>query len=372
MVFRQWSDLSSTRTIVSLERQGWIIRNNGSIALHPVVRSVIRYELPVKTDDLTTFLGHAADMLMSDQTWHFSLTEKQQYASIASEILSFIPELNENTVRFCQSAAVLYVYTGRLEEAVELGKKLYAYTLAKEGEQSFETARASYRIGWAYLFNNRTDEAEEWMLKTYELLANIPIGTTHEKTMYCGVLENLAKLYLKKYEQTNDKKDLEKAEEYAEKNVSLSRKWLTNYAEDRRSPAGSLLKLADIYMVSGEYEKAEKLIDEAHTILSLIYRDDEHKDPDILRATSRKASVLYHLGKYSESLEETEKNIAAYRMFYNDSNPSLFDQFVLKYRNCRKLGMNDQAEKTEKEAMRIGRKFYPKDSAKLRNAFTDE
>ncbi|MBR3348494.1 MAG: ATP-binding protein [Solobacterium sp.] len=367
MVFRQWADLTSTRTIVSLEKRGWIIRSTGGIALHPVVRRVIHYVLPAESCQLASFLSNAADMLSVDQTWHFSLTEKQQYASIAASILSFLPEIDEYSIRFRQAAAVIYAYTGRLEEAVNLDQKLFAYTLEKEGEQSFETARASYRTGWAYLFNNQAEKAETWMLKTYELLQNIPVNTSGERTMYCGVLENLAKLYLKKYEHSGNPEDLKKAESYAEQNVALSRKWLTNYSKDKRSPAGSLLRLADIYMASGEYEKAEKLINEAHTILSFIYKDDEHKDPDILRATSRKAAVLYPLGKYSESLEEAEKNIIAYRMFYGDDNPSVFDQLVLKYRNCIRLGMREQAEETKKEALRLGGKLCSADPQKLQS-----
>ena len=367
MVFRQWADLSSTRTIVSFEKRGWIIRSNNGIALHPVIRSVIHCVLPAETGQLASFLNKAADMLGVDQTWHFSLSEKQQYASIAAGILSFIPEIDENNIRFCQSAAVIYAYTGRLDEAVDLDKKLFAYTLEKEGEHSFETARASYRTGWAYLFNRQAENAEIWMLKTYELLQNIPVNTSTEKTMYCGVLENLAKLYLGKYEQTGNREDLKKAESYAKQDVGLSRKWLTNYAKDKRSPAGSLLRLADIYMASGEYEKAEKLINEAQTILSFIYKDDEHKDPDILRATSRKAAVLYHLGKYSESLEETEKNIAAYQMFYGNDYPSILDQLLLKYRNCIRLNMGEQAEETKNEAMRLGGKIWSADSQKLQS-----
>ena len=185
--------------------------------------------------------------------------------------------------------------------------------------------------------------------------------------MYCGVLENLAGLYLKKYEMTHHSEDLDSAETYAVQGVTAARKWLTDYTNDKKSPAGNLLRLADVYMVSRKYDDAEKLINEAHTILSYMYKDDDHKDPDILRATSRKAAILYHLGRYEESLAETEKNINAYQLFYGDDNPSCFDQLVLKYRNCLKLNRSDEAEETKKEALRLGQKLYPAGSAKLRD-----
>lgn len=371
MVFRKWADLSSTRAIVSLERQGWILRSSQGIALHPVVRRVIQYALPVQTDSLRSFLDHAADTLANENSWHYTQAEKEQYCSIASGILSFLPGINENTVRFIQSASIIFGYSGKTEEAIRLSEQLYQYRYNTEGERSFETARAAYRVGWQYLYNSRLDNtlknAELWMRRAYDLFQKTNLDTNQKKAMYCGVLENLASLYLKKYEMTHHSEDLDSAETYAMQGVTAARKWLTDYTKDKKSPAGNLLRLADVYMVLQKYEEAEKLINEAHTILSYMYKDDDHKDPDILRATSRKAAVLYDLGRYEESLAETEKNISAYQLFFGDDNSSCFDQLVLKYRNCLKLNKTGEAEETKKEALRLGQKLYPAGSAKLRD-----
>jgi tetratricopeptide (TPR) repeat protein len=80
-----------------------------------------------------------------------------------------------------------------------------------------------------------------------------------------------------------------------------------------------------------------------------------------------KGYCLTHLGRYEESLAETEKNISAYQLFFGDDNSSCFDQLVLKYRNCLKLNKTGEAEETKKEALRLGQKLYPAGSAKLRN-----
>ena len=45
MEFKAHAGLSSTRTLVSLEKRGWIIRMDKGIALHPVVRMTVQYSL---------------------------------------------------------------------------------------------------------------------------------------------------------------------------------------------------------------------------------------------------------------------------------------------------------------------------------------
>jgi tetratricopeptide (TPR) repeat protein len=207
------------------------------------------------------------------------------------------------------------------------------------------------------------DYALEWLLRTNEIFEHIPKETVDEQAVYCGVLENISKAYSVRFDVTGAKRDISEALRYAKKAVSLSRVWLQDYMVTKRSPAGNLLRLADVDMVLMEYEQAEELIDEAYEILTAMYGT---ADPDVLRASSRKAKVLFHLGRYKQALEETEKNLVSYRRFYGLDNPSLFDQMNLKIRCCRKLGLTEAAEQTEKEALETGEKIYLPDSRKLR------
>lgn len=366
MEFIRWAEINSTKILTELEKRGWITRNEGGIAFHPVVKSVIQYVLPIETDRIRLFLDRVSESLVNERSWHYTKAEKEQYASVSRSIISALNVIDENTILFYQSAAVLLGYSGYSEMAIEIDKQLYQYRLEHDGSTAFETARAAYRIGWTYLFDpqlkNYLKNAEDWLLKSREIFVRGPKDTNQIRAMYCGLLENLAKCNTEKYEQTNDRKYLKKAAGYAEEAVSLSREWLSDYKETRKSPAGSLLRLADIYILSEEYEKASGLIDEAYDILTSIYSD---QDPDVLRASSRKAAVLYYLGKYSESLSETEKNLILYKNFYDDDNPSYFDQIVLKIRNCIQLGMRETAVQAKKEALRAGRKIFPAGSSKL-------
>jgi predicted transcriptional regulator len=62
---------------------------------------------------------------------------------------------------------------------------------------------------------------------------------------------------------------------------------------------------------------------------------------------------------------ESITRILISRIESGDVNPSLFDQLVLKIRNCIALNQNDEAFDTGKEAIKIGKKIYTPDSEKL-------
>lgn len=367
MEFMRWADLPSTKNILALERRGWIMRSEGGILLHPVVHSVVQTCLdPVETE-IKSFLDHFAEFISEKNSWHFTKLQKEQASMICRNIMKSFETINEDTVEFYEAAASLYGYSGDPERAVELGKMLYEYNCQRDGMYSFRTGRAAYRIGWVYLFNPQMDRsldyALEWLLRTNEIFEHIPKETVDEQAVYCGVLENISKAYSVRFDVTGAKRDISEALRYAKKAVSLSRVWLQDYMVTKRSPAGNLLRLADVDMVLMEYEQAEELIDEAYEILTAMYGT---ADPDVLRASSRKAKVLFHLGRYKQALEETEKNLVSYRRFYGLDNPSLFDQMILKIRCCRKLGLTEAAEQTEKEALETGEKIYLPDSRKLR------
>ncbi|MCR5448883.1 MAG: ATP-binding protein [Solobacterium sp.] len=372
MAFKAWADLSSTKSLLALEKRGWIIRTSAGIALHPVVQKVIRFTLPVNTGQIKPFLDHVADELADKNSWHYTKAKKEQYCLIARSILSVVKDIDPNTYYFYARTAVIMGFSGYPESALDIDKKLHQYCCENNGMHSFETARSAFRVGWAFLFNPHLESALEkgirWLLNAKEIFDVIPQDTIEKKGIYSAVLTNLSKAYLIRYRNTGSQDDFSQAAGYAEQAVAFSRKWLSSEeaCRNKYSPAGSLLRLADIKMELQEYGQAEELVNEAYSILTSLYQADGPKDPDILSATSRKATILFHLGKYEESLAQIEENLAAYQEFYGDSNASQVDQLELKIRNCIALGDTKTALKTKKEALEMARKIYSADSRKLR------
>ncbi|MBQ7991401.1 MAG: tetratricopeptide repeat protein [Solobacterium sp.] len=366
MEFMKWAELPSAKNILALERRGWIMRQDGGINLHPVVRRIVQHYLQVNSQEVSSFLNHFADYISEKNSWHFTKQEKERACMICRNIMGSFSEINKDTEWFYQCAAALYGYSGYPERSIALAEKIYEYICDTRGQYSFETAKAAYRPGWVYLFYPQMPEAYakalEWLLKACEIFENIPRDTVDKQAIYCGVMENISKAYSARYELTERKHDLSEALRYAEKAVSFARRELTDYLVTKRSPAGSLLRLSDVKMTLMEYEEAESLISEAYEILTAMFGPS---DPDVLRASSRKAIVLYHLGRYEEALKETDQNLEMYRKFYGTDNPSLLDQLIVKIRCCRKLGYTETAAKTEKEALEAGKKIYSPDSKKM-------
>ncbi len=365
--FIKWAGCPASKALLNLEHRGWIIRGQRGIALHPIVQTVIQYVLPVTSKQAKPLLDHVAETIRSDNSWHFTKIQKEQYALIARSIFNYFKEINDDTLFFYRSAAGLFSYTEYAVNAIDIGKRVFDYCVEANGLNSFETAEAVYRIGWTYLFNphldNAIDNAIQWLTKGRRIFESISIDTIDKKAMFCGLLENLSKAYSMQYDHTSNVSFLSDAEKYAEQSVALAREWLTDYTDHKKTPAGSLLRLSDICITMKKYDKAEALIDEAYEILSSIY--GINGDPDVLRATSRKARVMFLTGRYRESLAETEKNLQIYRDFYGDGNPSQLNQLILKIRICIRLGLTEDAVQAQQQAIRIGQKIYSADSSLL-------
>jgi len=367
MVFRKWAELSSMKSILNLESRGWIMRQPDGIILHSVIGSVMRHVLPFKADQIQFFLDHAAEEIANENSWGWTKKQKEQYCSICRSVLTYVNEINAYTAGFIQAAAVLLGYGGYPAQALKLDEKLYQYRYETDGPDAFETARAAYRAGWTWLFNphlpSALDNAMKWLLKADELFEKLPMDSVSKKLMYCGLLENTAKAYQEKYELSHDTDVLQTAKEYAQKAVGLGRKWKDELMAQGKTPAGSWLRLARIHMAEEEYEQADTLVQEAYEMLMAIHGQ---MCADVLRATSCKAEILYHLGNYRQSMEETVKNLEAYQRFYHTDNPSFFDQLVLKIKNCIKLGNSALAAETKKEAYDAARLMFTPDSFRFR------
>ena len=49
---RNWLGPQSLRVVKNLENRSWVVSSYDGIALHPIIRDVIRHELPVKVEDI--------------------------------------------------------------------------------------------------------------------------------------------------------------------------------------------------------------------------------------------------------------------------------------------------------------------------------
>lgn len=362
--FKYWANLTSLKSVKSLETRSWIIRNTDGIALHPIIRDVIRHEIPATEDNCEEFFNRINDTLYN--SWHMIMSEKIRYSKICSELLVCFPVITPKTALLYWYTETLFSFSVNPIKAVELANKLFEYYKSTEGELSYNTGRMAFKVGWAYVFNvcldNAVANAKEWLEKSYGILSKLDLTTKDENAFYGHLLVNLAKAYLLLNYETHNPEDLSCAQKYAELAVALHEKWIFPGEQHYPKVAGSYMQLADVYIASGSFKKAAPLIDEAYRILFGIFGDT---DSDTNHALARKAQIAYGMGKYEEALGLTQKTIANYDAFNNELHYERYEQIITKLYCLIKLNRTAEVRETYEYALSIAERLFAEDAKHL-------
>ena len=171
--FREWADIDSCKIIKELENKSWIVKNTEGIALHPIIRDVVKYEIPATVENCKGFIERFTESIDDKKMWAAKQCDKSRLAQIAKEIINrfnVINESNEMLYYFTQTLLSFYV---DIDASIVLAKRLYEYNLNTYGQSSFKTARAAFKCGWAFSVNpytnNSVDEAIAWLEKADEI-----------------------------------------------------------------------------------------------------------------------------------------------------------------------------------------------------------
>ena len=122
--FRSWAELKSRKVILNLQKRSLIIENVGGIALHPIVRDVVRCEAPANEENCEVFLARFTETIHEDKTWHLSKYEKDRYALIVKELLTVFHEITAKTQPLYHHSESLLAYSVDPSLALQLAKKL--------------------------------------------------------------------------------------------------------------------------------------------------------------------------------------------------------------------------------------------------------
>lgn len=359
--FKNWVVIDSSKLIQDLEKRSWIVRSVNGISLHPIIRDVIRYKLPSTCENSKSFIDRFTETIDESKAWHFTMLEKEKYASIALELLGTFNVINNDTLDFYKSTESLFSFAVKPQNAIDLAIRLYNYSVENYGQLSFASARAAFKIGWAYLFNlqldNALNNAKQWLQKGYDIFQQIEPNTVYQNAVFGQLLGNLSRVNLLLAEEDGGREMLSCAKTYAEMSVKVNGEWITEGDPSYPKIAGGYMQLADACIALEEYEQAMVLIDDAYRILKDLFGE---VDPDTLHAKSRKATVLYYTGKYSEALRIGLENISGYDNFYGELHFGRFEQLLIVLKCHIALGNVDEACKLQDEATRIGEKLFVK------------
>ncbi|MBR5991048.1 MAG: ATP-binding protein, partial [Bacilli bacterium] len=232
---RNWMGVPALKSLRNLESRSWITTSSNGVALHPIIRDVVRHELPFSLEEAKPFLEAFNETVKEEKSWHYPIGTKSYYADICAEIIGMFPEINEATVPLYKNVELLFSFGVKPGQAIEIGTRLFKYYAEPEGEGCYSCGYYAFQIGWTYLFNlqlvDSVKNSIEWFDRSYAILSKVELHNQDEYAAYGHLLSHLSRSNLVMYEETKDPATLEKAREWAMKTIENNEKYF-----DQSSP----------------------------------------------------------------------------------------------------------------------------------------
>ncbi|MBE6916041.1 MAG: TIR domain-containing protein [Ruminococcaceae bacterium] len=364
--FRAWADLDSTKLIKDLETRSWLLKNTEGIALHPIIKEVVRHEIPATEENCAEFLSRFTDSIEDKKTYGMKKSEKDRYALIAKELLKQFDNITETNAMFYYHAESLLSFAVDTECAVQLAKRLYEFFRSSKGEQSFETARSAFKLGWVYSFDSHLENSVEnafyWLKTADEIFGQVELVGSDAKSRHTMTKTNLSKQYLMKYRETGDKSDYETAKEYAYASIDHAAKSFAPDDFHHAKLGGAHMQLAEILLDGEQFEESLMHTETAVEILLSLF-DETHVD--IMLAYFLKSAALFGLGDFDKAKDYAKKSADGYCNYFGEHHPRNYQLFTHLGECCSKLGERAEALEAYERALKIAEKMYEPDAVQI-------
>lgn len=366
--FRFWAQLDSCNIIKNLENKSWIIKNTEGIALHPIIRQVIKQEITATWDNCGGFIKRFTESIDDKKMWAATRAEKSRYAQIAGEVIKSFPEITKETEDLYYYAQTVISFSGGFKLAEKLAQKLYDYHLKTYGKDSFKAARAAFKCGWIYSFNgfaNGTEElSEKWMKMADEIFENAVMTTSDEMSRHTMTKTTLSKIYNFKYEKTGEKEYYEKAKSYAESAIRHARENFVKGDYHYAKIAGAEMELVGILLKGNETDAALEVAEDAILVLTELFNDENHADMGL--AYYSKAAALYAMNKFEQVIEYAEKSDMLYEKFFGERFIKRYATNVLSGDAYMKINNGEKAIDAYNKALEVAEAVYGPNSLKVK------
>lgn len=364
---RNWMGMQALKSLRNLESRSWTTMSSNGVALHPIIRDVVRHELPVSLDEVESFLLAFNETMKEEKTWHYSMGVKSYYADICAEIINYFKEINEKTISLYKNIELLFSFGVKPGQAIEIGNRLLSYYSQKDGEGSYECGFYSFQIGWTYLFNlqlaDSINNARMWFKRSYDIMSKITFHTEDEFAYYGHLLTHLARIDVVSYQAYGDKSLLDTAKQWANKAIDNAERYFGPVSKFYSRKAVAYLQLTEVLIETQEFKEALEPINKAYDIMFSLFGEE---DPDTINVANSKSTVLYGLGRYQEALELGKKNLAAYDKFYGELNFLRFQQLITVYKCVLKVGSETEKSELRNSVLKIASQLLSEDSKKLK------
>ncbi len=329
--FREWAQLDSCRMIKELENKSWLIKNAEGIALHPVIRDVIKHEIPVTKENCGSFFERFTDAIEDKKMWLARQADKKRYADIGKSIAEKFSEIEEFTEEFYYHLQSLLSFSVDREAAIKLAERLYNYHRSTYGETSFKTGRAAFKRGWIYTTNTYTlehiEEAIFWLEQADRIFKQVQMHTTDEISRHTMTKTNLAKMYLSRFRQTGEESWYQLAKQYVLDSISHATKHFPFGDYHYAKIGGAQMQYAEILLAGNEFEAALEATEQAISLLLKVYGTEDNSDMGL--AFFYKAQILSALGDRKQAVSYAQKSVSLYEEYFSSSHPRIHDLYLL-------------------------------------------
>ena len=243
--FREWAGLKSAKMINSLKGRSWIIENTAGIALHPVVKDVVKHECDLSFESCKILFDNLSNVFNS--IWSIKPEKRSYYGTIAKSLYSAKNNIEYSEVKLYFSIFYIFEHLDYNNLCESLLQKLE--TLLSEKQEPL-TGGYYYYAGDYQLHKMHYNKALECLEVSQKIFEKLNPNSFE----LAYILKHIAHTYHAMYEhEARNIKYVNNAKKYLEK----SRKIFESCIDDMHPQMGSQFYAEGLnFYYLGDYEKA--------------------------------------------------------------------------------------------------------------------
>jgi len=266
-----------------LVKKGWLIEDNESYRLHPLIQEVVIEQLKPDIENCKTLIESINNLLYFDQ-YKDNPIEKFQFLIYGDSLLKYLHQENLTTAELYSKTAQVLMNMGDYQKAANYEEKALSIATKENNEPKIATYQNN--LGWMLQYLGNFEKAI--MLLENTLKFNLTtFGKNHP--IVAVNQSNLGEAY-------RNLGQYDKASKFLKAALASD---IMNFGKNHPTVAVCQSNLANVYWNLGLYEKAALLLE---TVLKSDVANFGENHPTVTISKNNLAEVYRSLGRYKEAI----------------------------------------------------------------------
>lgn len=243
-------------------------------------------------------------------TGDYSTSEKELNKSMAISKKVF----GEQSIKYSEALntqALVYQAMGDYERALEIEKKVYDIEVKQFGSQHIVVANTLNELALLKFYNKEKNQTVDSLFNKSLDVINQNLGK--DNLLYAEVLKNKAMFYIGTEEYDKADKVLDQAYKI----------WIAKFGEKNKHIADYYFIKGDIDFVRKDYINANNDYVSSKNLYQYVF-NDQH--PDYIKALGKSAQMQYILGDFKTAILFANETVNSYMNFISTQFPSLSER----------------------------------------------